>query len=614
MAAAEGVKWPPSPSISLRKLLSYRPKVISIAAPAEPPVPPRTTISSGYIAGPPDLLDPNAAPMDCRTPSSDGRVCEALREAAQDRDGNKILRRVADLVAGNFVKSGTSSQDLITAMTQLAVTGSNAFAAWSANRTRDLTPYLIQKGMPAAAAATASQQIMSDFNAALQAVRNPAAGMNEASLRQGMKHTWIAVSGEDDPPDYPVNVDIAKYPQYRVPITVPTPQGVNPTIGVTIRCIIASSQAPATAPAQPSIPAGNEVVLFIHGEGSRAEEAAEFIPALFSTATATGRSFTVVAFDQPSCGYSTMVSHLSVAPMPATSGVSDLVDTSSFAGAPILDFVENAIVAFVEKLIVPTGHPITAIIGGSLGGHMSLRLAASQKSWVRNVIAWSPASVMDHDFFLGFKILGKDLGVTLSQRLLTDPVVAGRATDQEQPGSRTDFFTKVWCNDTFDPTDYDYAAVAGALVSAGVFTGPLDVVGAGAVAAAILNLPTVPQQPQMWYRDDWASKPTFIQETRLDRREIYNTEFRHWHWRICGEMIGYKFDALVALMNKPLLMMVGESDNYPEVHFLSNVSNFAADLTGPAQGGLTIKDTGHSIHDERPYFLARQVLNFAAPL
>jgi hypothetical protein len=42
-------------------------------------------------------------------------------------------------------------------MTQLAVTGSNAFAAWSANPTQDLTSYLIQQGMSAAAAATAGQ-------------------------------------------------------------------------------------------------------------------------------------------------------------------------------------------------------------------------------------------------------------------------------------------------------------------------------------------------------------------------------------------------------------------------------------------------------------------------
>jgi pimeloyl-ACP methyl ester carboxylesterase len=286
-----------------------------------------------------------------------------------------------------------------------------------------------------------------------------------------------------------------------------------------------------------------------------------------------------------------MVPHLSVAPMPPTSGVNGLVDTSSFAGSPILDFVENAIVAFVETLVVPFGNPITAIVGGSLGGHMALRLAASQKEWVRNVIAWSPASVMDHTFFLGFNILGNQVGATLSQRLLTDPVLAGRATDGPSPpwpaspeaqNSRPEFFNTVWCKDTFDPKDYDYAAVAGALISAAIFTGPVALVGAVVVAGAILNLPTVPAQPQLWYRDSWTSKPTYIEESRRDRREVYNTDFRQWHWRICEEMIGFTFDALLPSMNKPLLLMVGEEDNYPLVDFLSNVTSFAAGKHAPS--------------------------------
>ncbi len=623
MAAAEGIQWPPSPRILLSTMLSFHSKVISIAPPDEP-IAPRTTISAGYLTGPPDLLDPDALPMDCSAKTTDGRVASALRTAAQDRDGNKILQRVADLVAGNFASPGSTSQDLITAMTQLAVTGSSAFAAWSAAPTKDLTPYLIQKGMPAAAAATANQEIMSDFNAALRAVRSPDAGFNETSLRQGLKYDWIAVSGEDDSPDYPVNVSIAQYPQYHASVIVPTPQGVNSSIEISIRYILASSQGTPAALDQPTIPPGNEIVLFIHGEGSRAEEAADFIPALLSLGASAGRAFTVVAFDQPGCGYSTMVPHLSVAPMPKTSGVPGVLDTSSFAGSPILDFVENAIINFVEVALLPFGNPITAIIGGSLGGHMALRLAASQKDWVRNVIAWSPASVMDHTFLLGFTILGDQLGPTLSQRLLTDPVLAGLSTDAECADSRSNFFNRVWCTPTFDPTVYDVGAVATSLTAWGV--GPVGVaiagvpgVGAlgtglvtGIITAAILGLPTVDKQPQLWYRDSWPSKPTYVSEARLDRREVYNVNFRHWHWRICAEMIGYTFDALLPNMTKPLLLMVGEDDDYPLVDFLGNVKSFATGLTAPAQGGLTIQNTGHSIHNERPYFLANQVLNFAS--
>jgi pimeloyl-ACP methyl ester carboxylesterase len=438
-----------------------------------------------------------------------------------------------------------------------------------------------------------------------------------------------------------VNVGIAPCPQYHLPITVPTPLGPSSNININIRYIIASSKDVAisgcssrfqgSVPSQPYIPPGDEVIIYIHGEGSRAEEALDFIPALFSAAAAAGRSFTVIAFDQPSCGYSTMVPHLSVAPMPPISG--GPIDSSAFAGSPILDFVENAILTFVETLVVPRGNPITAVVGGSLGGHMALRIAASQKDWVRNVIAWSPASVMEHDFTV--------LGISVSQRVLTDPVLAGRATDGPSPpwpasaeldSLRPDFFSIVWDQDTANvAAQYgpQVAAVAGALITAGFFTSVLSVGLAALVSAALLGLTPVPAQPLMWYRDDWPSgvppvqlapwgvnamvgpaKAIYIQETRRDRREVYNADFRRWHWRICEEMIGFTFDGMVPNINKPLLLMVGEKDDYPDVHFLSYVKKLAQSLNGLGKC-LTVQDTGHSIHNERPYFLANQTLNFA---
>lgn len=378
MARAEGIHWPPPPAISLRGMLSFvlsRPMQVTSVAPPPEPGSPRTTIDAGYLNAPSELLDGGLpTPIDCPPSTTEGRVAAELRAAAQLRNGNAILKRVADHYATNFVAAGSYSQDLLTAMTQLAVTGSSAFAAWSANPTQDVTSYLIGKGMPPAAAATANQQIMSDFHAALQAVRNPGAGIQEKSLRAGLKFPWIAVSGEDDPPDYPVNVAITPhYPQYHLAITV---QGKKGPVPLSIRYIVASSQSQDAAPANPSIPPGDEVIIYIHGEGSRAEEACDLIPALFAAGTAAGRSFTVIAFDQPSCGYSTMVPHLSIADMPP---IKHPIDTSPFAGSPILDFVESTIVTFVETLMASFPNPVTAVVGGSLGGHMALRLAASQK-------------------------------------------------------------------------------------------------------------------------------------------------------------------------------------------------------------------------------------------
>jgi pimeloyl-ACP methyl ester carboxylesterase len=610
--------------------------IVTPIVPKPEPGAPRTRIDPAYFDdAPAELLDPT---------SSFGRLADSLRQTAQLRDGNLILQSVAVAVAANYLGNiPPVSQDMITAMTQLAVTGSNAFAAWSANPIA-LAPYLTQLGMPLLDAVPAADRIMADFHAARHAVRNPRAGIDESSLRAGLAHKWIAVSGEDDPPDFPVNVKIAQFPQFHLPINVQAPappSGTGTNMELRIRYIMASQNGTQIGP---FIPPGDEVVLYIHGEGSRAEEALDFIPALFALAAPAGRSFTVIALDLPGCGYTTRIrngihdriSHLEIAPMPPTSTVLGFVETSAYPGSPILDFVENTILTFVQTLIVPQGNPITAVVGGSLGGHMALRIVASQQPWVRNVAAWSPASVEEHDFTI--------LGISIPQRVLTDPKLAGRATEGstllpngttiETNDWRDTFFNAVWYQDTQDISDQygPYAMlIAEALIASGFVTNIISIGLVATVALALLGLATVPPQPLMWFRDDWPpgtivtiagpwqifpppmvgiTKAVYIQESLLDRQEIYTVNFRQWHWRICEEILGFKFDWLTQTPIKPLLLMVGQKDDYPFVHFYSNVQDFAGTLVGPGKA-LTVSDTGHSIHNERPHFLANQILDFA---
>ena len=130
--------------------------------------------------------------------------------------------------------------------------------------------------------------------------------------------------------------------------------------------------------------------------------------------------------------------------------------------------------------------------------------------------------------------------------------------------------------------------------------------GQVAVAAAFAALPPLGPQPTLWYRDDWPTIPfgkakiIYINESRWERWEVYNSNFRQWHWRICEEMLGFTFDP--QSIKTPLQLMAGEKDDYPYVHSLSNVKNLAGTLRGPGRA-LTILDTGHSIHNERPSFL-----------
>ncbi|WP_300611801.1 alpha/beta fold hydrolase [Trebonia sp.] len=447
---------------------------------------------------------------------------------------------------------------------------------------------------------------------------------------------------------------MASYPQYHIGLDVPTSTSF---MTLKVRYFVASQGLPPNPLAGPFIPPGDEIILYIHGEGSRAEEALDFVGGLFKAQVGTGRSFTVISLDLPGCGYTTRVKpgsgenatpifdtvpHAEVAPLPQPSMILGLYEIGNFPTPDLLDFIESTIVNFVEALDQQLGNVkerIVAVMGGSLGGHMALRFAASEYDWVQNVIAWSPAGVWDHDVSIG-----EPIAVTVVQRQITDPQLLDRITQTLKDGvldqtlvdaARSDFINTVWYQDTFSPPSPGVAVtlVALAMVMSGEFVSAAATIGGGifsgwfgaAVTALFVAdlvagwaaLPAVPRQPLMWYRDDWpgpltsdnAAKLTAMQEDLYDRQEIYNENFRQWHWRICMDCIGYSFAALQHAINKNLQLMVGTSDNYPMVHFANNVPQFAASLTGPGVG-LSVYDTGHSIHNERPYFLAQQVIAF----
>src|SRR5262249_37950450 len=87
----------------------------------------------------------------------------------------------------------------------------------------------------------------------------------------------------------------------------------------------------------------------------------------------------------------------------------------------------------------------------------------------------------------------------------------------------------------------------------------------------------------------------------------------------CFETICYSFNdpnaqptgqaPLAPSIQKPLLLMVGEDDRYQLVDIRDNVVGLGKALTGPGRT-QTVSYTGHSIHDERPRFLAQQVMDF----
>jgi hypothetical protein len=46
-------------------------------------------------------------------------------------------------------------------------------------------------------------------------------------------------------------------------------------------------------------------------------------------------------------------------------------------------------------------------------------------------------------------------------------------------------------------------------------------------------------QPEYWYRQNWAPKRIHVSLSALARFEIYDTNYRQWHWRVAGEQLVY---------------------------------------------------------------------------
>src|SRR5207244_2458462 len=129
------------------------------------------------------------------------------------------------------------------------------------------------------------------------------------------------------------------------------------------------------------------------------------------------------------------------------------------------------IVSFVATLDQKTGvaKQLLGPMGGSLGGNMSLRLARRTEPWIKQAIAWSPASLWD-------SFADDILRETAPNHMSTN----GHALEIE--ATRAEFF-----KDQLDDTH--------------LF---------GFIQA----------QGEYWYRNDWPCKRESLQAARKERREI----------------------------------------------------------------------------------------------
>jgi pimeloyl-ACP methyl ester carboxylesterase len=579
-------------------------EALTIADGVRPPAEACHVDAAGFQA-PAELLDcaRSYCLIDCTDPNC-ARLVPRLRAAARTRDAQELLVQSAAesyLALHPEAQPGVTGSPVVAqALADLAVTGRAAYASFRARAPRepDLTPLVRQRLL---ALLPLHQPVLSDLVGAVRqalyrahrvawALRGP----TPHRLAHRAELGWIAVEGEEDPPHRPVNVPSAPFPQYDMTVTVDG-------IPVTTRYMVASRQVADEHPVDiDDLPSDREhpvivgdVVVFIHGHSSSVEEAVPLAQQLIEQSGARGRPVTIIAMDLPTNGYASMIEHTTVAPWQASLWNS---------GYPILDFIESFVIAFVDGL--DARQPglkaqIVGVVGGSLGGNMTLRLARRDPAsypWLRNVVSWSPASAW----------------VSWARAVL-GPATTGRYYDYVKHEAVRQSRDKMRETEIVGGNDDSMHTLFHEELTPGTWkTGRVG-------------------QADHWYSPSWPCRDAAIRGSHRAFYEIYNATLRRWHWRVAHEQLIYSHrdsdnpdlsvdpdprinpaagPARYTQIKSRVLLAAGRDDSFfPEQLFLST-KELAAAMTMVEGSALFLDDTGHSIHVERPAFFAGRILDF----
>ena len=509
--------------------------------------------------------------------------------------------------------------DLAKAVAQLTVTGRMAFMAFAnwvpddAQLAAEYNTRFPGAGFAAADVDAAVMGVLDAAYSALWAIRSndPAWRYQRSSLG------WIAVSGFDDTPHRPVNVPTAPYPQYDLDVDVDL-QDKTGTFPVTTRYLVASAGSwvglsgkdlsffspdegalgtPPTSgpggpvlrtlPQDPPVIPGNKIILYIHGGGSKAEEAVDMANWFIVEGAKNGDKYSVISLDLPNSAYG------------STFDLTKVTGTSyDYNRFDVLNCVVQYVISFIEKLDAEVGNVknrIVAVMGGSLGGNTSLLLVdqydPATRPYLRTIVSWSVTATAPARYagLVPAAWVAAELG-HLAQEAFSPEPLADHKTES-------------------------------AYIEA-MYTVPL---GKGALFTVL----PIPPQPIMWFRGgykagdglDWqACKDASVARSRFDRYEIYTPAIRHWITALDLEQIAFSFQDKLPMQQAAdarLMLVAGDNDNYfpnaiynstiDVAHALRSTENGHVPARGKAEFWL---DTGHSIHSERPRQFVREILYF----
>jgi alpha-beta hydrolase superfamily lysophospholipase len=613
------------------------------------------SVPGQYFANqtPVELLDlPVSADelMKGRIGTNEGRLTADLRAVA----------RLADPVTCSLplsaIHNALGNVTMARALADLSVTGRRAFAAFKKRRPDEKycrkLPTLAAS-CPAPTAMPTTKALLKGCEATLNrayevanflrtgesTVTNP----NKIAERNALG--WIAVSGEDDAPHRPVNVPSSDFLQYDIDVNVEAPLAQPPgTVTVSSRFTLAQFKQPALPPVvkrpgwklrpepRPAIGPDAEILIFVHGMDSRAEEANDITKALFSVMRGNAgrpspKNLVVIAVDLPTSGYATNLDYDRVSPLsligspkvtvvpvpivfppeiygaiaplfigfglplppPGVSPITAFPDFAASGRTPLLDFIETFVVRFVDAVDAqtPIKNNVQAVIGGSLGGNLSFRLGRrAEVPWLPAAVVWSPASIWDS---------------------------LGEGPAPAEPWNVVKHFGPLgaWlkANDR-DPNDPSDLSPGRASKRQAFFVDSWD-------KAVVPLLVTTPQS-ETWFSDSWPCKKSAVLAGRLDRQETYDARFQSWHWRLGAEQLLYSHQTPEAaargpryLANyKPMLLACGTEDEVPFNNICSATQKTAQRMTMTPGKAIFMQKTGHSLDNERREFFAKEVVEF----
>jgi pimeloyl-ACP methyl ester carboxylesterase len=323
----------------------------------------------------------------------------------------------------------------------------------------------------------------------------------------------------------------------------------------------------------------DELFLFVHGLASRTEESDRFKRLVVEIGAARGRRHAVLSVDMPGMGYSARLDIDALVAQRATGQHGFALPNGVGSNFPLLGLYRDTLVEICNS--VPGG--VQYVMGGSLGGNMTLWLAAepmftdlapprSEPSSIRSFLSWSPASIWEsyersRDVPEG-NGTHVDIGKNGAKKRAWE-----RMREPEDNGSRRRFFEAMQRGE----------ALLG-----------VRVLGA------------------------WGYPPT--KEGLLLQSELYGESYRRVFWTAAYEQVTFSHQEPLSpsrqwpfkTIRKPLFLAsgardvgsVGVMDIYNHVVF---VTDAVPDVPGRR---LLMRETGHSISDERPRHLAEQIVDF----